>query len=80
MDQIAQQELDRILKKIKNGKDPDAAAEELATRITNKILHPILLELKKPQEFDIDTGRKEYEENYIKKYKKTADHMNDVDY
>jgi glutamyl-tRNA reductase len=75
-----EQELNRILRKVKNGMDPNAAAEELAHRIKNKILHNIVVNLKTPQEFDIETGRKEYEKNYINKYKKTADHMNDVEY
>ena len=60
--------------------DPNAAAEELVNRISKKILHPILKEINKVKEFDMEAGKKEYEKNYINKYKKTADHMNDVEY
>lgn len=79
MSNLIDSELDRILRKVKNGLDPEDAAEELARRITKKILHPIICELKKPQEYDIEKDKREYEENYIKKYSKVADHMNDAD-
>lgn len=72
------EELDRAFRRIKNGLDPNVAAEEMANRITKKILHPIIKSLKETPEFDVTASRKEYEEYYIKKNKPTADHMNDA--
>ena len=79
MSNLIDSELDRILRKVKNGLDSHAAAEELARRITKKILHPIIKELSAPVIYDIEKDKKDYEENYIKKYSKVADHMNDAD-
>lgn len=79
MSSLIDSELERILKKVKNGMDSNSAIEELAHRITKKILHPIIKELAVPVIYDIEKDKKDYEENYIKKYSKVADHMNDAD-
>jgi len=76
---MLEEELDRALRRVKNGLDPNIAAEEMANRITKKILHPIIKSLKETPDFDISASRREYEEYYIKKNRLTADHMNDVE-
>jgi glutamyl-tRNA reductase len=76
---MLEEELDRALRRVKNGLDPNIAAEEMANRITKKILHPIIKSLKETPDFDVSASRREYEEYYIKKNRLTADHMNDVE-
>lgn len=76
---MLEEELDRALRRVKNGLDPNIAAEEMANRITKKILHPIIKSLKETPDFDVSASRKEYEEYYIKRMKPTADHMNDTE-
>lgn len=76
---MLEEELDRALRRVRNGIDPNVAAEEMANRITKKILHPIIKSLKETPDFDISASRREYEEYYIKRMKPTADHMNDTE-
>lgn len=76
---MLEEELDRALRRVRNGIDPNIAAEEMANRITKKILHPIIKSLKETPDFDVSASRREYEEYYIKRMKPTADHMNDTE-
>ena len=62
-------EIQNTLKKIQNGVDIQIALEEYAKLVKNKLLHPILEELKKTPPIDINAGREEYQREYIDKYK-----------
>ena len=78
-DSVIQSEIDRSLRKIRANANPDLVLEEFANRVTNKLLHPILTELNKTEEIDLQSSKLEYEENYLRKYGIIADHMNDVE-
>ena len=62
-------EILNTLNKIRNGVDIQIALEEYARIVKNKLLHPIIEELKKTPDIDINAGREEYQREYIDKYK-----------
>jgi glutamyl-tRNA reductase len=74
-------ELERALRKVRNGDDPSIVAEEMAHRITQKFLHPILKELTKEKDYSdlVQSSKAEYKKNYLDKYSKVADHVEDND-
>jgi glutamyl-tRNA reductase len=76
---VVSSEIDRSLRKLKANANPDLVLEEFAKRLTNKLLHPILLDIKKIDEVDIRSSKLEYEQYYIQKYGPVADHMNDAE-
>lgn len=81
MRSIEEFELERALQKVKNGYDPSMVAEEMAHRITQKILHPVIKKLTEPEDYSdlVESSKLEYKKNYLDKYSKVADHMNEED-
>jgi glutamyl-tRNA reductase len=61
-------ELERALRKVRNGDDPSIVAEEMAHRITQKFLHPILKELTKENDHaeEVQQSRELYEKTHPK--------------
>lgn len=69
-------ELERSKKLLASGKDPQVVAEELSCRLVDKIMHPIYKEwLDYYQDGYIYQSKVEYEENYIKRFARPGDHM-----
>jgi glutamyl-tRNA reductase len=79
-DRVQNYEYGYALQRIAMGDVPNTVMEEMSKRIMRKLLHPIIVDLKKHSIVDYDPieSRKVYEENYLKKYGPKADHI-DVD-
>lgn len=65
------------LQRIAKGESTDKVLEDMARRIMEKLLHPILKHIQdiKPEEYNSEEARLNYEENYIKRYGPKADHI-----
>lgn len=81
MKTVEETELERALQKVRNGHDPGQVAEEMAYRITQKILHPVIKKLTEPEDYSdlVKSYKLEYQKNYIDKYSKVADHVDNKD-
>ena len=67
------------LQEIAQGKDPNEVLEKMSRRIMDKLLHPVFKAIKDSVVLtDTESSRKDYEENYIKKYGPKADHIDDT--
>jgi glutamyl-tRNA reductase len=69
----------RALQRIAQGEDAGLVMEDMARRIMEKLMHPVIKHIQevKVSEYDPENSRKEYEENYLKKYGPKADHILD---
>ena len=67
------------MQRIANGDSVDQVLEDMARRIMEKLMHPVIKHIQevKVSEYDPENIRKEYEENYLKKYGPKADHILD---
>ena len=67
------------LQQVAQGKDIDEVMDQMAARINQKMLHPIIKALQdtKVDQAELDLSKKAYEENYIKRYGPKADHISD---
>lgn len=67
------------LQQIALGKDFNQTLEQMAERISQKMLHPTIKTLRdtKINEEEFAASKKSYEENYIKRYGPKADHISD---
>jgi glutamyl-tRNA reductase len=67
------------LQQVAQGKDFDEVLEQMAARINQKMLHPIIKALQDTavDQSQLDASKKSYEENYIKRYGPKADHVSD---
>jgi glutamyl-tRNA reductase len=67
------------MQRIANGDSVDQVLEDMARRIMEKLMHPVIKHIQevKVSEYDPENSRKEYEENYLKKYGPKADHILD---
>lgn len=64
------------MQQIAEGKDPEKILEQMARRITDKLLHPIFTSLRNTSEvYDVEAGRKAYEEKYLKNNAPKADQV-----
>jgi glutamyl-tRNA reductase len=74
-------ELERALRKVRNGDDPSMVAEEMAHRITQKILYLAIRKLIELKDYSdlVQSSKLEYQKNYIDKYSKVADHVDNKD-
>ena len=81
MKTVEETELERALQKVRNGYDPSMVAEEMAHRITQKILHLVIKKLTEPEDYSdlVESYKLEYQKNYIDKYSKVADHVDNKD-
>ena len=69
------------LQSIAKGEDIETVLDSMSKRISQKLLHPLIEQIKDSYQTDYDPliSRKNYEENYLKYSKRVADHMNDVE-
>lgn len=67
------------LQQIAQGKPHDEVLDQMASRISQKMLHPIIkaLQESKIDPEEIQRSKQTYEENYIKRYGPKADHILD---
>ena len=71
-------ELGEALKQLGEGGNPNEILENMSKRITNKIMHPIVMAIRgEKTEFDADASRKNYEENYLKTNGRKSDHVSE---
>ena len=73
----SEEEIELAKAKIRKGQNAEEILEEFSKRVTKKLLHPVLERLQSNFEFDAERSRKEYEEIYIKKVGRAADHVSD---
>ena len=68
MKTVEETELERALQKVRNGYDPGMVAEEMAHRISQKILDCFVRELHKEKDYseDIRKSREHYEKTHPK--------------
>jgi hypothetical protein len=67
------------LQRLANGEDIDKVLEDMARRITEKLIHPIIKEIDKMvvDDYDPVASKKRYEENYLQKFGPKPDHILD---
>jgi glutamyl-tRNA reductase len=67
------------LQQVAQGKDIDEVLEQMASRISQKMLHPIIkaLQESKIDDKEVKASKQAYEENYLKRYGPKADHILD---
>jgi len=65
---VQQYEYGHALKDVASGQDIDTVMEKMSVRIRQKLLHPIIAEIKQStnQTFDLEATKKSYEEAYKK--------------
>jgi glutamyl-tRNA reductase len=64
------------MQQIAEGKDVDKILEEMSRRITEKLMHPIFIELKKSTVADdTEASKQRYKEKYLNKNLPKADHV-----
>lgn len=66
----------RAMQQIAEGKDVDKILEEMSRRITEKLMHPIFVQLKKSTVAgDAAASKQRYKEQYLMKNLPKADHV-----
>jgi glutamyl-tRNA reductase len=70
-------EYGRALQRIAGGDSIELVMEEMSRKITDKMLHPILMSIKTPMptKEEIQKSREKYEEIYLKRNKPAADQV-----
>jgi len=65
------------LKRLAKGDDPHLVMEEMANRMSAKMLHPIYKAIKESfvTEYDPEKSKREYEEKYLRYHTPVADHV-----
>jgi glutamyl-tRNA reductase len=67
------------LQRMAQGEPMEKIVEDMGRRITEKLLHPWLLKLKENAilraEYDAGKSKKSYEENYLNRFPRVADHV-----
>ena len=74
-------EYGRSLQRLANGDDPVKVLEDLAHRLTQKMVHPILKVINQLPTLDYneEESLQHYKDNYINKVPKAADHISNED-
>ena len=67
------------LQRLANGEAVDKVLEDMARRITEKLIHPIIKEIDKIaiDNYNAEAEKQHYEESYLKKFAPKADHVLD---
>jgi glutamyl-tRNA reductase len=67
------------LQRIAKGETVDVVLEDMARRIMEKLMHPVIKHIQEvdTSNYDPVESRKNYEETYMKKYGPKADHILD---
>jgi glutamyl-tRNA reductase len=73
---IQEEELTHAKKLLAKGVLPDQVLEVLSKRLSQKLLHPILTAIKNNNNnYNAEESKKRYEENYLNKRNKSAEHV-----
>ena len=72
-----QLELEIAFKDLKRGQSVDEVLEKLSHRLSRKILHPLIKQIKyqQAQTYDSARSQREYKENYLDSVGPKADHV-----
>lgn len=78
-DRVQKYEYGYALQRLAKGESPDMVMEDMARRISQKFTHAVLVNFKSNQKIDYDAeqSRRSYEENYVKRIGRRADHVYD---
>ena len=65
------------LQRIAEGDPIDQVLDDMSRKIMQKLLHPLYDEMRKSSNttYDVEAGKKEYEEKYLKHRSPVADHV-----
>ena len=65
------------MQRIAEGDAVDAVLDNMSKRIMQKLLHPVYDAIRDSsyKEYDLEAGKKEYEDKYLKHRKPVADHV-----
>ena len=74
-ERVRQFEFGYAMQALANGVDPDTVLEQMSVRISNKIKHFIITNIKVHTEYDSIKGKQEYDE-IMKRTSPVADHTN----
>jgi glutamyl-tRNA reductase len=79
VDKVRLYEYGIALQQIAKGDNPEGVLDSMSKRIQNKLLHPIIDEIRKANvsTYDSVTSKKHYKENYLNKTKRAPDHVLD---
>jgi glutamyl-tRNA reductase len=79
VDKVRLYEYGIALQQITKGDNPEVVLDSMSKRIQNKLLHPIIDEIRKANvsTYDSVISKKHYEENYLNKTNRAADHVLD---
>jgi len=77
---VQQYEHGRALQRIAQGDPVELVLEDMSKRITQKLLHPIIQDIKDSNktEFDVEVSRQRYKEVYLDKNLPVADQVSDL--
>jgi glutamyl-tRNA reductase len=79
VERVRKYEYGFALQQIATGEDPSKVMEDMAKRMTQKIMHPVYKAIKDSStvSIDLEQSKKQYEENYLSKVAPAADHVLD---
>ena len=77
---VQQYEYGRALQRIAQGDPIEQVLEDMSKRITQKLLHPVIQDIKdgNKTEFDAEENRRRYKETYLDKTSPVADQVSDL--
>lgn len=67
------------MQRIASGDSVDQVLDDMSRRVMEKLMHPVIKQIQQltVSDYDPEKSRKDYEENYLKKYGPKADHVLD---
>lgn len=74
-ERVRQFEFGHAMQALANGVDTDTILDQMSVRISNKIKHYIITNMKVDMQYDAITGKQEYNE-IMKRTSPVADHVN----
>ena len=79
IERVRKYEYGFALQQIALGEEPSKVMEEMAKRMAHKIMHPVYKAIKDSSviSIDMEQSKKQYEENYLNKVARAADHVLD---
>jgi len=79
VERVRKYEYGFALQQIAVGEDPMKVMDNMARRMAQKIMHPVYKAIKDSSvlSIDMEESRRKYEENYVNKVSRVADHVLD---
>jgi glutamyl-tRNA reductase len=74
-ERVRMYEQGHAMQRIAKGESTDVVLEEMARRIMEKLIHPIIKHIQEVKVTEFDTGAESYRKNYIEKFGPKADHI-----